>query len=156
MYMKPCMRHVDNTGHTFIFIFSLRSFLCKLQWLVFLDWRQSQLLPYQQFHSSCSLWCLMSTARNGFYPHSTITLSRYFWSFTISSYSSKRLKRFLNKYRVSHVILTDLLNSWPCSNWGLTVLIPQPLAKKPLVLLVVSYILCFCSHSYILSIILQL
>jgi hypothetical protein len=155
--MKLYTTHVDNTGHTFIFIFSLRSFLCKLRWLVFLDWRQSQLLLYQLFHSSCSLWCLMSTARNGFYPHSIITLSRYIWSFTISLYFSKRIKWFLSKYRASHFILTDLLNSCPCSNWGLTVLTPQPLGQEA-----ISFVSCFLctvlllSLIYILSILLQL
>ncbi len=91
MYMKLCTRHVDNTGHTFITIFLLQSFSCKLTWLVFLDSSLCQLRPYQQFHSSCSLWCLMSTARNVFFPRSTITLSRYIWSFTIFLYDSYKM-----------------------------------------------------------------
>lgn len=91
MYMQLCTRHVDNTGHTFITIFLLQLFSCKLPWLVFLDSSQCQLLPYQQFHCSCSLWCLMSTARNVFSPHSIITLSRYIWSFKIFLYYSYKM-----------------------------------------------------------------
>lgn len=129
MYMQLCTRHVDNTGHTFITIFLLQLFSCKLPWLVFLDSSQCQLLPYQQFHCSCSLWCLMSTARNVFSPHSIITLSRYIWSFKIFLYDSYKMIPQKSE-EIHHFMLIYLLHSWPYCNWCLAALIPQILGQE--------------------------